>query len=88
MGTSSQFGAEYLTFVLWAVSPEGRPKNLGEILLDGSKSSLKVTTDLQVFGLIVTAEPYFSVTQPSDLIVMENKVRSDTLGKFEIIDAK
>lgn len=88
VGAPSQFGAEYLTYVLWAVSPEGRPKNLGEILLDGGKSHLTVTTDLQVFGLIVTAEPYFSVTQPSDLIVMENEVRQDTLGKFEIIDAK
>ena len=88
VGSPSQFGAEYLTYVLWAVSPEGRPKNLGEILLDGGKSHLNVTTDLQVFGLIVTAEPYFSVTQPSDLIVMENEVRQDTLGKFEIIDAK
>jgi outer membrane protein OmpA-like peptidoglycan-associated protein len=84
----SQFGAEYLTYVLWAVSPEGRPKNLGEVLLDGGKSSLKVTTDLQVFGLIVTAEPYFSVTQPSDVIIMENEVRPDTLGKIEFIDAK
>src|SRR5215472_7449280 len=88
VGAASQFGAEYLTYVLWAVSPEGRPKNLGEILLDGGKGSLRVTTDLQVFGLIVTAEPYFSVTQPSDVIIMENEVRPDTLGKFEIIDAK
>jgi outer membrane protein OmpA-like peptidoglycan-associated protein len=88
VGAPSQFGSEYLTYVLWAISPEGRPKNLGEILLDGGKSSIKVTTDLQVFGLVVTAEPYFSVTQPSDLIVMENEVRPDTLGKFEIIDAK
>jgi outer membrane protein OmpA-like peptidoglycan-associated protein len=88
LGSPGQFGAEYLTYVLWAISPEGRPKNLGEILVDGGKSNLKVTTDLQVFGLVVTAEPYFSVTQPSDVIVMENEVRSDTLGKFEIIDAK
>jgi len=88
VGAPTQFGVEYLTYVLWAVSPEGRPKNLGEVLLDGGKGNLKVTTDLQVFGLIVTAEPYFSVTQPSDLIVMENEVRQDTLGKFEIIDAK
>jgi outer membrane protein OmpA-like peptidoglycan-associated protein len=88
VGPANQFGAEYLTYVLWAVTPEGRPKNLGEILLDGGKSTLKVTTDLQVFGLIVTAEPYFSVTQPSDLIVMENEVRPDTLGKIEVIDAK
>jgi outer membrane protein OmpA-like peptidoglycan-associated protein len=88
VGPAGQFGAEYLTYVLWAVSPEGRPKNLGEILLDGGKSSLKVTTDLQVFGLIVTAEPYFSVTQPSDVVVLENEVRPDTLGKIELIDAK
>jgi outer membrane protein OmpA-like peptidoglycan-associated protein len=88
VGPPNQFGAEYLTYVLWAVSPEGRPKNLGEILLDGGKSTLKVTTDLQVFGLIVTAEPYFSVTQPSDVIVMENDVRPETLGKIEFIDAK
>jgi outer membrane protein OmpA-like peptidoglycan-associated protein len=88
VGPPNQFGTEYLTYVLWAVSPEGRPKNLGEVLLDGGKSSLKVTTDLQVFGLIVTAEPYFSVTQPSDVIVMENDVRPETLGKIEFIDAK
>lgn len=84
----SQFGAEYLTYVLWAITPEGRPSNLGEILLNGNNSKLDVTTDLQVFGLIVTAEPYFAVTQPSDLIVMENIVRPDTRGKIESIDAK
>jgi outer membrane protein OmpA-like peptidoglycan-associated protein len=81
-------GPEYLTYVLWAVSPEGRTANLGEILLDGAKGKLKVTTELQVFGLVVTAEPYFAVAQPSDLIVMENIVRADTKGKIEEIDAK
>jgi outer membrane protein OmpA-like peptidoglycan-associated protein len=81
-------GAEYLTYVLWAITPEGRTANLGEILLNGTKSKLNVTTELQVFGLIVTAEPYFSVTRPSDLIVMENVVRADTVGKIEQIDAK
>ena len=81
-------GAEYLTYVLWAVTPEGRTSNLGEILLNGTKSHLNVTTELQVFGLVVTAEPYFAVTQPSDLIVMENVVRPDTRGKIEAIDAK
>ncbi|MDR3718712.1 MAG: OmpA family protein [Bryobacteraceae bacterium] len=81
-------GAEYLTYVLWAVTPEGRTANLGEILLNGTKSKLDVTTDLQVFGLVVTAEPYFAVRQPSDLIVMENVVRSDTQGKVEEIDAR
>ena len=81
-------GAEYLTYVLWAITPEGRTSNLGEVLLNGTKSKLEVSTDLQVFGLVVTAEPYFAVTQPSDLIVMENVPRSDTAGKIESIDAK
>ncbi len=81
-------GAEYLTYVLWAITPEGRTANLGEVLLNGTKSKLDVTTELQVFGLVVTAEPYFAVTQPSDLVVMENVVRADTKGKIEEIDAK
>jgi len=81
-------GSEYLTYVLWAITPEGRTANLGEILLNGTKSKLDVTTELQVFGLVVTAEPYYSVTRPSDLIVMENVIRADTKGKIEEIDAK
>lgn len=85
---ANNLGAEYLTYVLWAITPEGRTSNLGEILLNGTKSKLNVTTELQVFGLIVTAEPYYSVTRPSDLIVMENVVRADTTGKIEEIDAK
>jgi outer membrane protein OmpA-like peptidoglycan-associated protein len=81
-------GSEYLTYVLWAITPEGRTANLGEILLNGSKGKLNVTTELQAFGLVVTAEPYYSVTRPSDLIMMENVVRADTRGKIEEIDAK
>ena len=86
---ASRFGPEYLTYVLWAISPEGRPVNLGEVVLDGSgKSKLNVTSDLQSFGLIVTAEPYFSVTQPSDVVVMENFVTNETNGTIEEVDAK
>ena len=85
---ATKFGSEYLTYVLWAVTPEGRPQNLGEILLSNGRGKLSVTTELQAFGLIVTAEPYFAVTMPSDLIVAENELRSDTLGRFETIDAK
>jgi outer membrane protein OmpA-like peptidoglycan-associated protein len=81
-------GAEYLTYVLWAVTPEGRTVNLGEVLFNGTKSKLAVSTDLQVFALVVTAEPYYAVTRPSDLIVMENVVRADTVGKIEEIDTK
>jgi outer membrane protein OmpA-like peptidoglycan-associated protein len=85
---ASQFGPEYLTYVMWAISPEGRATNLGEVLLNGKKSKLNVTTELQSFGLIVTAEPYFAVSQPSDVVVMENIIRGDTLGKADQIDAK
>jgi hypothetical protein len=81
-------GSEYLTYVLWAITPEGRTSNLGEILLNGTKSKLNVTTELQVFALVVTAEPYYSVTRPSDLIVMETVVLADTKGKIEEVDAK
>ena len=88
MSPATQFGPEYLTYVLWAITPEGRPKNLGEVLLNGDDSKLNVTTDLQTFGLIITAEPYFAVTQPSDVVVMENFVRDDTQGTIEQIDAK
>src|SRR6266853_4704595 len=85
---ATQFGAEYLTYVLWAITPEGRTSNLGEILRNGTSSKLDVTTELQAFGLLVTAEPYFAVSRPSDIVVMENVVRSDTVGKIEVIDAK
>lgn len=84
----SQFGPEYLTYVLWAITPEGRATNVGEVVLNGDKSRLDATTELQSFGLIVTAEPYFAVTQPSDVVVMENFVRRDTTGTIEQIDAK
>lgn len=83
---ANQFGPEYLTYVLWAITPEGRPKNLGEVLLGGNSSRMEVTTDLQTFGLIITAEPYFAVTQPSDVVVMENVVSHQTSGTIEPID--
>jgi outer membrane protein OmpA-like peptidoglycan-associated protein len=88
MTEAAQFGAEYLTYVLWAITPEGRTSNLGEILRNGTSGKLDVTTELQAFGLLVTAEPYFAVSRPSDVVVMENVVRPDTVGKIELIDAK
>lgn len=88
MTPPSQFGPEYMTYVLWAITPEGRPMNLGEVALSGDHAKLLSTTDLQVFGLIVTAEPYFAVTQPSDVVVAENFVRNDTTGTIEQVDAK
>ena len=88
MTPAAQFGSEYMTYVLWAITPEGRATNLGEVVLQGDHANLLSTTDLQSFGLIVTAEPYFAVTQPSDVVVAENFVRNDTTGTIEQVDAK
>jgi len=83
------FGGEYLTYILWAISPEGRAVNLGEVLVgDNHRSKLDVTTDLQAFALIVTAEPYYAVRQPSNVVVIENVIREDTNGTFETVNAK
>src|SRR6202167_2039046 len=83
------FGNEYLTYVLWAISPEGRAVNLGEVLVgDNHRSKLRVTTDLQAFALIVTAEPYYAVRQPSNVVVLENVIREDTKGTSEAVNAK
>ena len=83
------FGNEYLTYVLWAISPEGRAVNLGEVLVgENHRSKLRVTTDLQAFALIVTAEPYYAVRQPSNVVVLENVVREETKGTAEAVNAK
>jgi len=83
------FGNEYLTYILWAISPEGRAVNLGEILVgDNHRSKVDVTTDLQAFALVVTAEPYYAVRQPSNVVVLENVVREDTKGTTEAMHTK
>ena len=83
------FGTEYLTYVLWAISPDGHAVNLGEVLVGGDdRSKLTATTNLQAFALIVTAEPYFAVRQPSNVVVMENVIRADTKGTPEAVKAK
>jgi outer membrane protein OmpA-like peptidoglycan-associated protein len=85
---AQRFGREYLTYVLWAVTPEGRAVNLGEIQVNNDDAKVQLTTQLQAFGLIVTAEPYFAVTQPSDVVVIENVIRGETTGSFEVVQAK
>lgn len=85
----TRFGPEYLTYVLWAISPEGRAVNLGELVAGPhNKAKIHVSSDLQAFALIVTAEPYFSVVQPSDAVVLENVLQPGTIGKVEELDAK
>jgi hypothetical protein len=85
----TSFGTEYLTYVMWAISSEGRSVNLGEVLVnDDHRSKLDVTTDLQAFALIVTAEPYYAVHRPSNVVIAENVIRPDTVGTSEAVDAK
>ena len=88
LGSPTQFGTEYLTYVLWAVSPEGRTVNLGELVVKDGKAKLNVTSDLQVFAMGVTAEPYFAVRRPSSAVVMKNEPRKSTQGKVFVVDAK
>jgi outer membrane protein OmpA-like peptidoglycan-associated protein len=90
LGGPTQFGPEYLTYVLWAITPEGRATNLGEVqVINNDEAKIHVTTELQAFGMIVTAEPYFAVSQPSDVVVLENAVREgSTKGNIDVIQAK
>ena len=89
LASPQRYGSNYLAYVLWAVTPEGRARNLGEVSPDsGGKAKLETSTQLQTFALIVTAEPYYSVTQPSDVVVLENKIRPDTVGRVLTVDAK
>jgi outer membrane protein OmpA-like peptidoglycan-associated protein len=85
---ANTFGLAYLTYVLWAITPQGRPRNLGELVVHDGKSSVQTITDLQAFALVVTAEPYFAVTQPSDLVVAQNVIRHDTKGGVEPVDVR
>jgi outer membrane protein OmpA-like peptidoglycan-associated protein len=84
----AKFGPEYLVYVLWAVTPEGRANNLGQVAVKDGKSKAAASTRLQTFGLIVTAEPYFAVTFPSDEVVLENLARQDTKGAVDAVNAK
>lgn len=86
---ANYYGPEYLTYVLWAVTPEGRPVNLGEVVPnDKHEVRIHVTANLQAFGMIVTAEPYFAVTRPSNMTVLENEIRKDTKGSEQPISAR
>jgi outer membrane protein OmpA-like peptidoglycan-associated protein len=79
----TKFGANFLTYVLWAVSPEGSTYNLGEVRINGAGDGrLKTSTQLQAFSLFITAEPYFAVHQPSEILVLENEIREKTKGEL------
>jgi hypothetical protein len=89
LDSPAKFGAQYLTYVLWAISPEGQTERLGEVITNHSDDAkLEVTTSLQTFGLLVTAEPYFAVSKPGPVVVMENVLRPDTVGASEQVSAK
>ncbi|HXN25046.1 MAG TPA: OmpA family protein [Candidatus Dormibacteraeota bacterium] len=87
MEDATKFGFEYLTYVLWAISPQGRAVNLGEVVLKNGSGQVRAITDMQTFGMVITAEPYFAVTQPGDVVVLENSFGAATTGKVESIGA-
>jgi outer membrane protein OmpA-like peptidoglycan-associated protein len=83
MPQSTALGTEFLTYVLWAISPDGRTSNLGEVLVDKTgQGKLNSTTHLTTFAMIVTAEPYFAVRLPSEIVVLENDTKKNTKGKI------
>lgn len=86
LSAANGFGPEYLTYVLWAISADGRAQNLGGFRVHNGKGSLKVSTSFQSFGLIVTAEPYFSVSQPSDVVVAESAPTKRTDGILQQVN--
>jgi hypothetical protein len=89
VGPPTIFGNEFLTYVLWAITPEGKAVNLGELIPDGSdKASMHITSPYSTFGLLATAEPYFAVPYPSDVVILESAVRPDTIGQAEEVRAK
>ncbi len=85
---ATKFGGPFLTYVLWAITPEGSVNNLGEIIVNGTSGRIKASTNQQSFGLMLTAEPYFAITVPSEMVVVENTILPETLGKIEAVDAK
>ena len=87
LNDATKFGLEYLTYVFWAVSAQGRAENLGEVVAKNGAAQVRAVTDMQTFGMIVTAEPYFAVTQPGNMVVLENNIPMAASGKIENIDA-
>ena len=85
---ATKFGGPYLTYVLWAITPEGSVNNLGEVLVSGDRAKIRASTNQQSFGLVLTAEPYFAISMPSEMVVAENTILPETLGKIEAVDAK
>ncbi len=84
----STFGPTYLVYVLWGITPEGHTTNLGQLPLKDGKAKLQVTTKLQTFGMIVTAEPYFAVAFPSEDVILANTIRKDTRGSVTPVTAQ
>ncbi|MEO6830541.1 MAG: OmpA family protein [Acidobacteriaceae bacterium] len=82
------FGNVYLVYVLWAITPDGRATNLGQLVVKDGKSKMDVTTKLQTFGMMVTAEPYFAVSFPSEKVVLSNVVRKNTKGAVSEVNAR
>jgi len=83
MPQPTTLGAEFLTYVLWTVTPDGNTTNIAEIPIDKQgNGKLSTRAQSQTFAMIVTAEPYFAVQLPSEIVVLENDTKKNTKGKI------
>jgi hypothetical protein len=86
LGSPTQFGNEFLTYILWAITPKGQPLKIGELPVNGSSSRLVASTVLRTFGMLVTAEPYSAVTRPSNVVVLTGKSMGETQPPFALCE--
>src|SRR6516165_6511413 len=83
MPLPTSLGPEFLTYVLWTVSPDGSVANQGEVPIDkNGDGKLQASAQSQTFAMIVTAEPYFAVQLPSEEVLLENDTKKNTKGKI------
>jgi len=78
----TKFGNEYLTYILWGITPKGQPLKIGELSVTGDAARLVASTVLRTFGMLVTAEPYYAVTRPSNIVVLVGKSMGETQPPF------
>jgi hypothetical protein len=78
LNSPTQFGNEFLTYILWGITPKGQPLKIGELIVSGGSARLVARTVLRTFGMLITAEPYAVVTQPSNVVVLVGKSVGET----------
>ena len=65
------FGGDIAAYCVWAVAKSAAPENLGELIVTkkGASGKQSFTTPKKDFALMITAEPYYLVSRPFELVV-------------------